>query len=71
MTSTELWPERAASSSRLNLRVGMDWAVWGVAVMNITFSSDPTIPQVFATLTAVRTLSPMVKKTHKMEQKDF
>ena len=59
MTSTALWEAVAPPSSRLNLRVGMDWAVWGVALTNITFSSDPTIPQLFATLTAVKMLSPM------------
>lgn len=63
MTSTELWAAVAPPSSRLNLRVGMAWAVWGVALTNITFSSDPTIPQLFATLTAVKMLSPMWRRT--------
>lgn len=57
MTSMEPW-----SSSRLKFRIGADWAVWGVALTNITFSSEPTIAQFLATLTAVRRLSPEVRR---------
>lgn len=63
MTSTELWV-----SSRLNRRVGMDRAVGGVALTNITFSSDPTIPQILATLTAVKMLSPVWRQTKNLKQ---
>lgn len=58
MTSMEPWLAAVPPSPSWNLRVGMDWAVWGVAWTNITLSSEPTIPQLFATLTAVKMLSP-------------
>lgn len=60
MIAAELW---SPPSSRLNFRVGMDWAVWGVAFTNITFSPNATIPQLFATLTAVKMLSPVWRRT--------
>lgn len=58
MTSVE-----SRSSSRLNLKVGGDWAVCGLALTNITCSSDAIMEQFFATLTAVRMLSPAVGGT--------
>lgn len=64
MTSTELWVSMFPPSSRLKVSMGVDWAVCGVALTNITFSSDPTIPQLFATLTAVRMLSPAWRGTN-------
>lgn len=59
MTSTEFWLTFGPVLSRLNLSIGMDWLVWGTTLTKITFSSVPTIPQHFATFTAVRMLSPV------------
>ena len=62
LISTEICDAVVTSSSRVNLRVGMDWAVGGVALTNTTLSSDPTIRQLFATFTAVKILSPVWTK---------
>lgn len=63
MISAELWKPSFPSSSRLNVRVGTDDAVWAAALTNITRSWHPIIPQLFATLTAVKMLSPAEKWT--------
>lgn len=62
LTSMEFCTAVAPPSATLNFRVGKDWAVWGVALTKITFSSESTILQVFATFIAVKMLSPMWKR---------
>jgi len=53
-------------SSRWNRRLGGCWPLGGDAWTKITRSSEPTMPQLLATFTAVKMLSPGEKEPDNM-----